>query len=311
MKENINMGLETSDFDQQKPTVCVLDASTYVGFWILKGLLSNGYTVHAAIQKNGEKEILKRIRDMEKKEAKLVVFTVDILDYQSILGALKDCSGLFCSLDSPEGYDEKMVDLEVRGAINVIEACAQTCSIHKIVFASSLTAAIWRDNLASEKDIDERSWSDQHLCRKLKLWYALAKTLSEKAAWALAMDRMITMVSINSGLVLGPSVAQLNSRSTMSYLKGAAQMYENGVLAYVDVKFLVDVHLLAFNDPTTSGRYFCFNQIVNDEDKAVKLVQNLSPLISLPTRYECQGTEVYTERLSNKKLIKFLDDTAS
>ena len=62
-------------------------------------------------------------------------------------------------------------------------------------------------------------------------------------------------------------------------------MYENGVLAYVDVKFLVDVHLLAFNDPTTSGRYFCFNQIVNDEDKAVKLVQNLSPLISLPTRY--------------------------
>ena len=48
---------------------------------------------------------MKRIRDMEKKEAKLVVFAIDILDYQSILGALKDCSGLFCSLDSPEGYD--------------------------------------------------------------------------------------------------------------------------------------------------------------------------------------------------------------
>ena len=62
-----------------------------------------------------------------------------------------------------------MVDLEVRGAINVIEACAQTYSMHKIVFASSLTAAIWRDNLSSEKDIDERSWSDQNLCRKLKV----------------------------------------------------------------------------------------------------------------------------------------------
>ena len=55
---------------------------------------------------------------------------------------------------------------------------------------------------------------------KLKLWYALAKTLSEQAAWALAMDRMVNMVSINAGLVLGPGVTQQNSRSTMSYLQG-------------------------------------------------------------------------------------------
>ena len=55
---------------------------------------------------------------------------------------------------------------------------------------------------------------------KLQLWYALAKTLSEQAAWALAMDRMVNMVSINAGLVLGPGVTQQNSRSTMSYLQG-------------------------------------------------------------------------------------------
>lgn len=53
-----------------------------------------------------------------------------------------------------------------------------------------------------------------------QLWYALAKTQSEQAAWALAMDRMLDMVSINAGLVLGPSVAQQNPRSTISYLKG-------------------------------------------------------------------------------------------
>lgn len=44
----------TAKMSHQKPAVCVLDASTYVGFWILKGLLSRGYTVHAAVQKNGE-----------------------------------------------------------------------------------------------------------------------------------------------------------------------------------------------------------------------------------------------------------------
>ncbi|KAF5936789.1 hypothetical protein HYC85_024295 [Camellia sinensis] len=204
-----------------------------------------------------------------------------------------------------------MIDLEVRGAINVVEACAQAESIEKIVFNSSLTSAIWGENICSEKDVDERSWSDHEFCRKTKLWYALAKTLSEQAAWALAMDRMLNMVSINAGLVLGPGIAQKNPQVTMSYLKGAAQMYENGVLAIVDANFLADVHIRAFEDPSTCGRYFCFNQIVNTEEEAVKLAESLSPLISLPPRYECQGSEVYDERLKNKKLNKVVDSTAN
>ncbi|XWS27256.1 hypothetical protein CRYUN_Cryun26dG0099200 [Craigia yunnanensis] len=295
----------------EKPTVCVLDASTYVGFWILKGLLSRGYTVHAALQKKGsETEIEKKIKEMERVEERLAVFTVDILDYHSILVALKGCSALFCCLDSPDGYNDIIVDLEVRGAINVVEACAQTDTIQKIVFTSSLAAAIWRENICSEQDVDERCWSDQHFCRKMKLWYALAKTLSEQAAWALAMDRMLNMVSVNAGLVLGPGVAQQNPRSTMSYLKGAAQMFENGVLAVVDVNFLADVHIRAFEDSSTIGRYFCFNQIVNTEEEAVKLAQSLSPLLSLPPKYECQGSEVYAERLRTKKLNKLVEGTA-
>ncbi|GKV18146.1 hypothetical protein SLEP1_g28568 [Rubroshorea leprosula] len=299
--------------DQEKPTVCVLDASTYVGFWILKGLLSRGYTVHAAIQKKrGESEVEKKIKEMETTvEGKLVAFTVDILDYHSILVALRGCSALFCCLDSSDGYDDETVDLEVRGAINVVEACAQTYSMHKIVFSSSLTAAIWKENIGSTKDVDERCWSDQEFCRKKKLWNALTKTLSEKAAWALAMDRMLNMVSINAGLVLGPGVAQQNPGSIMSYLKGAAQMYENGVLASVDVSFLADVHIRAFEDPSTTGRYFCFNQIVKTEEETITLAKSLSPLLSLPPRYEYQGgEEVYADRLRTTKLNKLIEGTA-
>lgn len=294
----------------EKPTVCVLDASTYVGFWILKGLLDRGFTVHAATQKNGETEIQKRIRDMEKEEERLVVFCVDVLDYHSIVLALKGCSAMLCCLDSPEGYEENMVDLEVRGAINVVEACAQTQSVEKIVFSSSLAAAIWRDDISSEKDVDEKSWSDPEFCRKLKLWYALAKTLSEQAAWALSMDRMLKMVSINSGLVLGPSVAQQNPQTTISYLNGAAQMYENGVLAFVDVDFVANVHIRALEDQSTCGRYLCFNHIANTEDEAVKLAHSLTPLISLPPRYHYEGNEVHTERLRTNKLRKLVEGAA-
>ncbi|XP_031285010.1 cinnamoyl-CoA reductase-like SNL6 [Pistacia vera] len=269
--------------DHNQSPVCVLDASNYIGFWILKGLLN---------------------------KENYFGLDVDVLDYHSILVALKDCCALFCSLDGPDEYDDSLVDLEVRGVINVVEACAQSESIEKVVFTSSLTAAIWREDIGSEIVVDERSWSDPEFCRKMKLWYALAKTLSEQAAWALAMDRMLCMVSINAGLVLGPSVTKQNPGSTMFYLKGAAEMYENGVLAFVDVNFLADVHIRAFEDRSTCGRYFCFNQIVNTSEQAFKLAQSLSPLIPLPPRYECKGSEVYAERLKTKKLDKLVEDAA-
>ncbi|KAI6680556.1 hypothetical protein NL676_034437 [Syzygium grande] len=172
-REDANANAANGD----KPVVCILDASTYVGFWILQGMLSKGYNVHAAIQKNGEGEIVEKIRDMEVVEDRLVFYSVEVLDYRSILEALKGCAAVFCCLDSLDGYsDEKNADLEVRGAINVVEACAQTESIDKIVFSSSLMAAIWKDNISSLEDVDERSWSDPEFCRKLKRCRPLANT---------------------------------------------------------------------------------------------------------------------------------------
>nr|GMD28794.1 cinnamoyl-CoA reductase-like SNL6 [Ipomoea batatas] len=299
--------------EENNQIVCVLDASTFVGYWILKKLLVNGYKVHAAVQKNGEKEIMKKIKDLERTEKeRVVVYSVDVLNYRSIVDALKGCCGLFCCLDSPDGYDDVVVDLEVRGIINVMEACAQSDSIHKIVFSSSLTAAIWRENISTLKDVDETSWSSTDFCRKTKLWYALAKTLSEQAAWALAMDRMLDMVSINAGLVIGHGVSQLSPVPTLSYLQGAAEMFENGLLAVVDVEFLADVHVRAFADHSTCGRYFCFSRSVTTEEEAVKLAQSLSPLIPLPAkRYKWEANEVYGERLRTKKLSKLVEGTAA
>ncbi|CAH9093215.1 unnamed protein product [Cuscuta europaea] len=300
------MGEESEEYLQ---TVCVLDASTFVGYWILKKLLLKGYTVHAAVQDTGEKEIINKVKDLQKTvKEKLVIYSVDVLSYRSIVEALRGCSGLFCSLDNPDCYDEMVADLEVKGIINVMEACAQSDSIHKVVLTSSLTAAIWTANISSLKGVDETSWSNTDFCIKNKLWYALAKTKSEQAALALAMDRMVNMVSITAGLVNGPGVAQLSSAPTLSYLEGAAEMYQNGVLAVVHVEFLADVHIRAFEDQSTCGRYFCFNTTVTCEEDAVRLAQSLTPLIPLPpARYKCQSSEVYGERLMTKRLNKLVE----
>lgn len=69
-----------------------------------------------------------------------------------------------------------MAELEVRVAHNVLEACAQTDTIDKVVFTSSATAVIWRGiddpnntNKSSLSDLDERDWSDITFCRNFKV----------------------------------------------------------------------------------------------------------------------------------------------
>lgn len=105
-----------------------------------------------------------------------------------------------------------------------------------------------------------------------QLWHALSKTLAEKTAWALAMDRSINMVSINAGLILCPSLSVSNP-----YLKGAAEMYEDGVFVTVDLDFLVDAHICIFEDASSHGRYLCFNHIINRTEDAAKLARQLIP----------------------------------
>jgi len=104
------------------------------------------------------------------------------------------------------------------------------------------------------------------------LWHALSKTLAEKTAWALAMDRGVNMVSVNAGFVMSPDLSIKNP-----YLKGAAEMYEDGVFVTVGLNFLVDAHICIYEDVSSYGRYLCFNHVVNRHEDAVELASMLTP----------------------------------
>lgn len=284
-------------------TICVMNASSRLGTKLVKRLLKRGYTVHATVQNHGKTSL----KGIECEEKKLKIFESDPFDYHSILDALKGCSGLFYSFEPPSDYptyDEEMGEVEVRAAHNVLEACAQTDTMEKVVFTSSATAIIWghdKDSTA-HAHLDERHWTDINFCRKFKLWHAMSKTLAEKTAWALAMDRGINMVTINSGLLMGPELTITNP-----YLKGAAEMYEDGVFVTVDLDFLVDAHICVYEEIASYGRYLCFNHIINQKQDALNLAQMLSPLPSPPQSLE-EDTIIIQQRMSNKKLNKLMVD---
>jgi len=66
---------------------------------------------------------------------------------------------------------ELTVEEEVRAAHNVLEACAQTDVMERVVFTSSLTAVVWNGDADKEEHlaVDERCWSDLAFCRKFKV----------------------------------------------------------------------------------------------------------------------------------------------
>ncbi|KAK8445368.1 hypothetical protein SEVIR_9G314100v4 [Setaria viridis] len=309
-------------------SVCVMDAAGPLGHALVDRLLRRGYTVHAATYGRGEAEeesaaaaagaLLKHLSRGGCGDAyghRLKVFRADPFDYHAIADAVRGCAGVFCMFNTPDDQaqcDEVTVETEVRAAHNVLEACAQTDAMERVVFTSSATAVVWGSDATATAGggreerlaVDEKCWSDLAFCRKFKLWHALAKTLSEKTAWALAMDRGVDMVAINAGLLTAPGLTAAHP-----YLKGAPDMYGAGVLATVDADFLADAHVAAFESPTAYGRYLCFDNAVCRPEDAVKLAQMLSP--AAPRSPPSDELKVIPQRIQNKKLNKLMLEFSS
>uniref|UniRef100_J3N574 NAD-dependent epimerase/dehydratase domain-containing protein n=1 Tax=Oryza brachyantha TaxID=4533 RepID=J3N574_ORYBR len=284
---------------EKEKSVCVMDASGPLGRALVARLLHRGYTVHAATYQPQPEE--------QQHHPRLKLFRADPYDYHAIADAVHGCSGLFAIFNTPAPCfeeEEMMVEAEVRAAHNILEACAQTETMERVVFNSSVTAVVWRpepEERERESALDETSWSDLSFCRRFKLWHALAKTLSEKTAWALAMDRGVDMVAINAGLVTGPG---LRLSAANPYLKGAPDMYDHGVLVTVDVDFLADAHIAAYECPTAYGRYLCFNHTVCRPEDAANLAQMLlSPRTPAPPSDELK---VIPQMIHTKKLNKLM-----
>lgn len=86
------------------------------------------------------------------------------------------------------------------------------------------------------------------------------------------MDRGVDMVSVNAGLVVDPMLSADNP-----YLKGAVEMYDDGVLVTVAIDFLADAHIAVYESPSAYGRYLCFDRSICRPEDTIKLAQMLSP----------------------------------
>ncbi|KAK7266086.1 hypothetical protein RIF29_18726 [Crotalaria pallida] len=306
------------DDDEGGSLICVTSGVSYLGLALVNQLLLRGYSVRITVD---NPEDIEKLREMvmcgEIKTTTMCNYEAvmaKLTDVDSLEKAFEDCRGVFhtAAFTDPaglSGYTKSMAEIEVRVAENVMEACSRTPSIKRCVFTSSLSACVWPDNAESNLylTINHSSWSSESLCIDKKLWYALGKMRAEKAAWRIANERGLKLTTICPALITGPEFCRRNPTATIAYLKGAQEMYSQGLLAIVDVTKLAEAHVCVFKamNSNASGRYIIFDHVINTQSEAEKL----SKEIGMPKDKICgdaSNNSLHRFVMSNEKLCRLM-----
>ncbi|XP_055806239.1 cinnamoyl-CoA reductase-like SNL6 [Solanum dulcamara] len=294
----------------EEKKVCVTSGVSFLGIAIVNQLLLRGYSVRVIVEKQ---EDLEKLREMEiSGEMRQSMNTVEAVmarlnDIESLSQAFNGCRGVFhtAAFVDPaglSGYSKSMVEVEVLITKNVTQACAITPSVKNCVLTSSLLACVWQD-INSSRTIDHDCWSDESICLDKKLWYALGKLKAERVAWNVARESGFKLATICPGLVTGPELLSRNPTPTIAYLKGAQEMFRNGLLAAVDVHRLALEHVLVFEDMKNTGysRYISFDRVIRSEEEFEKLASETG--IDIRTmRSNSRPNSSNIVKLSNAKL---------
>lgn len=270
--------------------VCVTGASGYIASWLVKLLLSRGYTVKASVRDPNDPKKTEHLRALNGAQERLQLFKANLLEEGSFDSIVEGCEGVFHTA-SPFYHDVKdpqveLLDPAVKGTLNVLGSCAKHPSIRRVVLTSSVAAVAYNEKPRTPDVVVDETWfSDPNLCRESKVWYVLSKTLAEDAAWKFAKEKDMDMVAINPAMVIGPLLQptlNTSAAAILSLIKGA-QTFPNASFGWINVKDVANAHIQAFELSSASGRY-CLVERVAHYSEVVKILHELYPDLQLPEK---------------------------
>ena len=136
--------------DKTKP-VLVTGATGYVAGWLVKRLLEEGVTVHAAVRNPDDSEKLKYLNQAAENAAgSIKYFKSDLLEPGSYAEAMAGCELVFHTaspfITSVTDPQKELVEPAKNGTRNVLEEANRVESVKRVVVTSSC-AAIYGDNI--------------------------------------------------------------------------------------------------------------------------------------------------------------------
>ncbi len=276
--------------------VLVTGATGYVAGWLVKKLVDEGHTVHAAVRDPSNEEKVRHLdAAAEGASGSIRYFQSDLLEPGSYAEAMEGCELVYHTA-SPFTMDVRdpvaeLIEPARQGTRNVLEQAAQTPSVRRVVVTSSC-AAIYGDN-ADLKDLPdgvltEDIWNTTSSVHHQP--YAHSKTVAEREAWAIAagQDRW-DLVTINPSLVLGPGVSPNGTSESFNLMRqlGDGTM-RSGVprwgIGVVDVRDVAEAHYLAGLTPSANGRYIISAHDSDFAELAELLRQRFGDRYPIPKR---------------------------
>lgn len=288
--------------DKSKP-VLVTGATGYVAGWLIKKLLEEGITVHAAVRDpNNEGKLRPLNKIAAETSGSIKFFKADLLERGSYNEAMQGCelvyhtaSPFITLVNDPQ---KELVDPAVKGTENLLFEANNTESVKRVVLTSSCNA-IYTDANETESapngELTEEVWNTSASLDYQP--YALSKTLAERKAWEIneGQNRW-DLVVINPSLVMGPPLNfETTTSESMNLLKQFGDgSLKNGVpdvgIGVVDVRDLAIAHFNAGFLPEAHGR----NIISGHNTSFLEMAQVI---------YDQYGKSY---KLSNKALPKWL-----
>ncbi|KAB1226406.1 Tetraketide alpha-pyrone reductase 1 [Morella rubra] len=196
----------------------------------------------------------------------------------------------------------QLLDPAVKGTLNVLKSCAKSPSVKRVVLTSSIAAVAYNGRPRTPDVVVDETWfSDPEICKAVKQWHVLSKTLAEEAAWKFSKEEGLDMVAINPAMVIGPLLQPtLNtSAGVISNLVNGAQVFPNLLLGWVNVKDVANAHIQAYEMPSASGRY-CLVERVAHYSEIMRILRELYPSLQLPDN--CSSFEVPLERVLEEQV---------
>ena len=239
--------------------VLVSGGSGYIAGFLIRQLVSAGWTVHTTVRSLAHEATLRERLAVD--NARLQVFAADLLDDAGWQQAMAGCSHV-AHLASPvparvpKNADEVIVPAR-DGVLRALRA-ARAAGVRRFVMTSSV-AAIAYGRGRGVHHFTEADWTP--LDRTDLSAYIRSKTLAERAArdWVAAEGAALEFCSINPSVVLGP----VWSRDYSSSLTIVKKLLDGSMMAcpdigfgVVDVRDVADLHVRALTAAGMAGERF-------------------------------------------------------
>ncbi len=255
--------------------VLVTGATGFLGSWLTRRLLDEGFEVRVLARSKGKLE--------ELSDLKLEVAEGDVTNFDSLDQACRGVSGVFhlAGLIAYSRAQRSAMELvNVQGTKNMIRAIEKNGQ-PRMLHLSSVTAVG-----AGFKKTEILNEASPYNVGHLKLGYFETKHDAEIAVFDAVRSGRLDAVAINPSTIYGPGDAKKGSRSAqLKVARGKFPFYPPGGVNVVHVEDVVALCIKAFRTGVTGERTIACGENLTIEDTFIRIA-NLAgvkpPSIPLP-----------------------------